>query len=604
MSKTIGIDLGTTNSCVAVMEGGNVVVIPNTEGSRTTPSVVAFTQNGDRLIGQVAKRQAITNAEYTIYAVKRFIGRRFTDPDTQIDAKRVPYRIVDSERGDAYVQVRDKQCSPSEISSYVLQRMKDIAEEYLGEPIDKAVITVPAYFNDNQRQATRDAARLAGMQVERMINEPTAAALAYGIDKQTSQKIAVYDMGGGTFDISILELSDGVFNVLATNGDTHLGGEDFDQLLIDTICQTFQSEHGFDLRQDKIALQRVKEAAERAKHELSSTLSTEINLPFIAANEEGPKHLQLNLTRADYEAMAAPLLERSLEPCRKCLADAAIEVEAIGEVLLVGGMTRMPKLQQMVAAFFGRNPNREINPDEVVAIGAAVQGAVLTGDVKNVLLLDVTPLSLGVETAGGVMTALIPRNTTVPSRKRQVFSTAKNNQAMVEVHVLQGERPMASDNHTLAMFTLEGIPPAPRGVPQIEVEFAIDANGCVQVKAKDLGSGKEQQVTITGKAGLTEQEINTILQQAAEQKAADDQRFKRAELLQQAEGLLYSTEQLLSSLGEQLDKAKSQTIAELTEQLQQALKQPEGDGLQVAFDALQKATHELTAALYPTPLSS
>ena len=598
MAKTIGIDLGTTNSCVAVLEGGKPVVIPNTEGARTTPSMVGFTENGDRLVGQVAKRQAVNNAENTVYAAKRFIGRRFDSDEVKQDAQRMPYTIVASERGDAWVSIRGKPYSPSEISAFVLTKMKDIAEDYLGEPATSAVITVPAYFNDSQRQATRDAGRIAGLTVERIINEPTAAALAYGVDKKGERKVAVYDLGGGTFDISILELTDGVFNVLSTNGDTHLGGEDFDYVVMNFLCEEFKAANSIDLREDKIALQRIKEAAEKAKHELSSSLDTEINLPFITADQSGPKHLNVSLTRAKLEELTDHLVEGSFAPCQAALKDAGMTVEQIDEILLVGGMTRMPRVQQRVAEFFQKQPNREINPDEVVAVGAAVQGAVLSGDIKNVLLLDVTPLSLGVETAGGVFTRLIPRNTTVPCKKAQVFSTAQDNQPVVNVHVLQGERPMASDNQTLARFELLGIPPAPRGVPQIEVSFELDANGIVHVSAKDLGSGKSQSVRVTAQSGLSEGEIGKIIDAAAQNEIDDDMKRHLAELRNSAEGLIYTTERSLEEYSAKLDPTDLELISNDLDKLKKSLEGTDVVDLEASYKALETSAYRIAETIY------
>jgi len=548
MGKVIGIDLGTTNSCVSVMEGGDAVVIPNSEGSRTTPSMVAFAEGGERLVGQIAKRQAITNPESTVYGVKRLIGRKHEDAEVKRSAGLVPYRIVPAVNGDAWVETDGRAYSPAEISAMVLAKMKQTAEDYLGEPVTEAIVTCPAYFNDAQRQATKDAGRIAGLSVLRIINEPTAAALAYGIDKQkagSTERVAVYDLGGGTFDITVLELNLGVFEVKATNGDTFLGGEDFDQRLIDWLARRFREQHGIDLTRDRMALQRLKEAAERAKHELSSATETEVNLPFITADQTGPKHLAETIDRATLEELCGDLVERTLEPCRTALKDAGVSAQQIDTVILVGGMTRMPKVQEVVKRFFGKEPHKGVNPDEVVAVGAAIQGGVLKGEVKDVLLLDVTPLSLGVETAGGVLTRIIEKNTTVPCKKSQVFSTAVDNQPLVSVHVLQGERGMAADNKTLARFELVGIPPAPRGVPQIEVTFDIDANGIVHVSAKDLGTGKQQQIRITGSSGLTEQEIQRMIRDAEANRADDVVKKELADLKNNAEGLVYTTEKSL-----------------------------------------------------------
>jgi len=542
VAKVIGIDLGTTNSCIAVIENGETVVIPNAEGSRTTPSVVAFTQSGERLVGQVAKRQSVTNPENTVFAVKRLMGRRFDSAEASRQAQLVPYRLARAENGDAWVQAAGRIYSPPEISAMVLATIKGIAEAYLGQEVKEAVITVPAYFDDAQRQATKDAGRIAGLEVKRIINEPTAAALAYGLDRKEGQRIAIYDLGGGTFDISILEIHHGVFKVRATHGDTYLGGEDFDHCLIDSLCDRFQKESGIDLRKDRMALQRLKEQAEKAKHELSSSLSTEINLPFIASDTTGPKHLVLTLKRSEFEILVVDLIEKSLEPCQQALKDAGLKVTDIDAVVLVGGMTRMPLVRQKVAEFFGREPHKGVNPDEVVASGAAIQGAALTGELEEVLLLDVTPLSLGVETGGGVFHALIPRNTTIPTKKSEVFTTSMDNQPFVPIHVLQGEREMAADNRTLAKFELAPIPPAPRGVPEIEVIFEIDANGIMNVSALDQRSGKQQRVRVVASSGLSQEQVDQLVADAAKFKDTDKQRKELAELTNTANALLYTTE--------------------------------------------------------------
>ncbi|HYK84372.1 MAG TPA: molecular chaperone DnaK, partial [Ktedonobacteraceae bacterium] len=552
MPKVIGIDLGTTNSCVAVMEGGEPVVIPNAEGARTTPSIVAINKSGERLVGEVAKRQAITNPENTIYSIKRFMGRKYDDPEVDRDRRLVPYKVVRSNNGDAWVEVQGKTYSPPEISAMILQKLKADAEAYLGERVTQAVITVPAYFNDAQRQATKDAGRIAGLEVLRIINEPTAASLAYGLDKKKDERIAVYDLGGGTFDISILELGDGVFEVKSTNGDTHLGGDDFDQRIITWLADEFRKEQGIDLRQDRMALQRLKEAAEKAKKELSSSMQTEINLPFITADASGPKHLTMTLTRSKREQLVEGLIENSRDPVMKALADASARPGDINEVVLVGGQTRMPAVQTLVRRIFDREPNRGVNPDEVVAIGAAIQAGVLTGDVKDVLLLDVTPLSLGIETMGGIFTRLIDRNTTIPTQKSQVFSTASDNQPSVEINVLQGERDFAKDNRSLGSFILDGIPPAPRGIPQIEVTFDIDANGIVNVSARDKGTGREQKITIVSSSGLSKDQIDRMVRDA-EMHAADDKRRKEeVEERNQADSAAYQAEKNIADLGDKI----------------------------------------------------
>jgi molecular chaperone DnaK len=598
MSKVIGIDLGTTNSCVAVMEGGEPKVIPNSEGGRTTPSVVAFTESGERLVGQIARRQAITNPDNTISAVKRLMGRRYDDREVEKATKVLPYKIVKADNGDAWVQIRGKDYSPAEISAFILQKMKQTAEDYLGEKVTEAVITVPAYFNDSQRQATKDAGRVAGLTVLRIINEPTAASLAYGLEKKKDEKIAVFDLGGGTFDISILEIGDGVFEVKATNGDTFLGGEDFDQRIIDYLADEFRKDQGIDLRKDRMALQRLKEAAEKAKCELSTATETDINLPFVTADQSGPKHLNMKLTRSKLEALCANLLDRLDGPCVTALKDAGLSASDVDEVVLVGGMTRMPAVQAHVKKLFGKEPHKGVNPDEVVAVGAAIQAGVLKGEVKDVVLLDVTPLSLGIETLGGVFTKLIEKNTTIPTKKSQIFSTAQDNQTAVTIRVFQGERDMAADNKLLGQFDLIGIPPAPRGLPQVEVTFDIDANGIVHVNAKDLGTGKEQSIRITASSGLNEEEIKRMVKDAEMHAAEDHKRREAAEARNQLDSLIYQTEKSLKDHGAELDAATKSGIEQALEKAKKQLEGEDAAAMKAAAEELSQASHKLAEAMY------
>jgi len=598
MAKVIGIDLGTTNSCVAVMEGGKPRVIENAEGARTTPSIVAFAKDGERLIGQPAKRQAVTNSENTIFAVKRLIGRRFDDPVTKKDTELVPYTIAKGPNGDAWVKAAGEDYSPSQISAFILQKMKDTAEAYLGETVTQAVVTVPAYFNDAQRQATKDAGRIAGLDVLRIINEPTAAALAYGLEKQDGKTIAVYDLGGGTFDVSILEIGDGVFEVKSTNGDTFLGGEDFDSKVVEFLAADFQKAEGIDLTKDKLALQRLKEAAEKAKIELSSAATTEVNLPFITADQNGPKHLVKSISRADLEKMVQSLIDRTLEPCRKALADAGLKADDISEVVMVGGMTRMPRVREVVKSFFGKEPHTGVNPDEVVAMGAAIQAGVLQGDVKDVLLLDVTPLSLGIETLGGVFTRMIDRNTTIPTKKSQTYSTADDNQQAVTIRVFQGEREMAADNKILGQFDLIGIPPAPRGVPQIEVTFDIDANGIVNVSAKDKGTGKEQQIKIQASGGLSDADIDQMVKDAEQFAEEDKKRREAAEAKNNAESLIHTTERQLADNGDKIDAALKSEIEVAVAEAKTAVEGGDPAAMTEKTQALAQATMKMGQAIY------